>query len=118
MPRSRCTWAASIFSVTLALPQSLLSVYLAASLSILQAHIWDAKKQVYLGGFDNEVQAAKAHDIMAVKCRGVKTIVNFKLAVYEDALPWVTSGNLARVSAKLHQCVFDLMSEDDGELQA
>jgi hypothetical protein len=64
----------------------------------MQAHIWDNKKQVYLGGFDNEVQAAKAHDIMAVKCRGVKTIVNFKLGVYEDALPYITSHQLARVS--------------------
>jgi hypothetical protein len=65
---------------------------------LTQAHIWDNKKQVYLGGFDNEVQAAKAHDIMAVKCRGLKTIVNFKLGMYEDALPYITNPQLARVS--------------------
>ncbi|KAF6259975.1 hypothetical protein COO60DRAFT_1625871 [Scenedesmus sp. NREL 46B-D3] len=38
-----------------------------------EAHIWDNKKQVYLGGFDNEVQAAKAHDIMAVNHGAVST---------------------------------------------
>jgi hypothetical protein len=63
---------------------------------------------VYLGGFDNEVQAAKAHDIMAVKCRGVKTIVNFKLGVYEEALPYITSPQLARVSGWQFRLAVDL----------
>lgn len=44
---------------------------------------------MYLGGFDNEVQAAKAHDAMAIKCRGLKTIVNFKTAVYQELLPFL-----------------------------
>jgi hypothetical protein len=63
-----------------------------------QAHIWDTKKQVYLGGFDNEVDAAKAHDIMAIKTRGVRTLVNFKLGVYEAVLPFLDKEDLSRVS--------------------
>lgn len=63
-----------------------------------QAHIWDAKKQVYLGGFDSEVAAAKAHDVMAVKTRGPKTLINFKVAVYAELLPFLADEDLTRVS--------------------
>jgi hypothetical protein len=35
-----------------------------------EAHVWHSKKQVYLGGFDWEEHAAKAHDIMTLKVRG------------------------------------------------
>lgn len=52
-----------------------------------ESHIWDNKKQVYLGGFDNEQHAAKAHDIMALKCRGVGTIINFKMPIYDTLIP-------------------------------
>jgi hypothetical protein len=54
---------------------------------LLQAHIWDSKKQVYLGGFDEEVQAAKAHDVMAIKCRGPKTIINLHVRLYAGLIP-------------------------------
>ena len=36
-----------------------------------EAHIWADKKQVYLGGFSNEAHAGIAHDLMAIKCRGL-----------------------------------------------
>lgn len=36
-----------------------------------QAHIWDDGKQRYLGGFDSETQAGKAHDIMSIKTKGL-----------------------------------------------
>jgi len=35
-----------------------------------EAHVWHSKKQVYLGGFDWEEHAAKAHDIMTLKVKG------------------------------------------------
>jgi hypothetical protein len=47
---------------------------------------------------------------MAVKCRGVKTIVNFKLGVYEDALPYITNPQLARVSGELQPVVLCCMT--------
>ena len=42
-----------------------------------EAHVWHTKKQVYLGGFDWEEHAAKAHDIMTLKVRGPEAAVSF-----------------------------------------
>lgn len=35
-----------------------------------EAHFWDAGKQIYLGGFDEEEKAARAYDLMSLHCRG------------------------------------------------
>lgn len=63
----------------------------------MEAHIWSDKKQVYLGGFNDEWAAAKAHDIMAIKTRGVRTLINFKPSVYEVLLPFLLDDRLSRV---------------------
>ena len=39
------------------------------------------------GGFDKEEDAARAHDVMAVKCRGMKSITNYNHTDYKDLLP-------------------------------
>ena len=39
------------------------------------------------GGFDNEEDAARAHDIMALKCRGANSSTNFNQDNYRLLLP-------------------------------
>lgn len=42
-----------------------------------ESHIWDEGKQLYLGGFYNELQAALAYDLAATRLRGDEAILNF-----------------------------------------
>ena len=51
-----------------------------------EAHVWDGGKQVYLGGFDTEERAARAYDIVALKCRGRGTETNYPLSEYHEVL--------------------------------
>lgn len=51
-----------------------------------EAHIWESGKQVYLGGFDSEEQAALAYDMCAVKCRGRGAQTNFDMRNYAQEL--------------------------------
>ncbi|KAF2319929.1 hypothetical protein GH714_020613 [Hevea brasiliensis] len=51
-----------------------------------ESHIWDAGKQVYLGGFDTAHAAARTYDRAAIKFRGVEADINFNLSDYEEEL--------------------------------
>lgn len=51
-----------------------------------ESHIWQGGKQIYLGGFDTEEQAAMAYDIAAVKFRGKKAQTNYNMCNYKDEL--------------------------------
>ena len=67
---------------------------------MLQAHIWDTskRKQVYIGTYAEEVQAAKAHDVVALKWRGRHATVNCNVAVYSDLLPLLDTVTLVSIS--------------------
>ncbi|PSC75719.1 pathogenesis-related genes transcriptional activator [Micractinium conductrix] len=53
-----------------------------------EAHIWvkELGRQVYLGGFEEEEQAAEAYDIMAIKAKGTAAATNFGLDRYDELL--------------------------------
>lgn len=53
-------------------------------------------KQLYLGGFAEEAFAARAHDIMAIKCRGhARAPLNFPVEDYRSVV--VSGGPRARL---------------------
>lgn len=52
-----------------------------------------------LGGFDCEEDAARAHDVMAIKCRGKQSTTNYDRKDYEELLPQLDK--LSKVSCLL-----------------
>ncbi|XP_057830526.1 floral homeotic protein APETALA 2 isoform X2 [Cryptomeria japonica] len=56
-----------------------------------ESHIWDCRKQIYLGGFDTAHAAARAYDRAAIKFRGVEADINFVLSDYEEEMGQVSN---------------------------
>lgn len=55
-----------------------------------EAHIWESKKQIYLGGFESELLAARSHDVMALKCKGLEwDALNFDRSDYDEVIQYL-----------------------------
>lgn len=51
-----------------------------------ESHIWDEGRQIYLGGFYNEDQAAHAYDLAAIRFRGEDANTNFTAVRYAEEM--------------------------------
>ena len=45
-----------------------------------EASLWLKGRQLYLGGFNSEEDAARAYDIVALSCKGLHVATNFPSA--------------------------------------
>lgn len=51
-----------------------------------EASLWLEGKQIYLGGFDTEIDAAHAYDVAAFACKRSNVSTNFPREVYAEQL--------------------------------
>ena len=57
-----------------------------------EAHIWENKKQLYLGAHDVETSAARAYDVMAIKLRGMREAdTNFPIGNYTSIMQQIAA---------------------------
>ena len=51
-----------------------------------EASLWLNGRQLYLGGFDSEEDAAHAYDLVALACKGLHVATNFGEGAYVNEL--------------------------------
>ena len=51
-----------------------------------EASLWLNGRQLYLGGFNLQQDAAKAYDLAALACKGKRAVTNFPTEMYKDQL--------------------------------
>eukprot|EP00210_Caulerpa_lentillifera_P004176 g3982.t1 len=68
-----------------------------------EAHIWQ-RKQLYLGGFEDVVDAAKAHDVMSLKLKQEAAVTNFMRDSYQPLLPYINRLPWESIMSALRQC--------------
>ncbi len=65
-----------------------------------EASLWLSGKQMYLGGFVNEEDAARAYDLAALACKGRSVPTNFAPSDYNDNLSEISGSS--RVPCSYH----------------
>lgn len=62
-----------------------------------ETHIWYNKKQIYIGSYADQVQAARAHDLVALKLKGTTTLLNFPLEDYAEIVPYIPDSSMQEI---------------------
>ena len=61
-----------------------------------EASLWLSGKQMYLGGFVDEEDAARAYDLAALACKGASVPTNFAASDYQSSLAEISSCSRVR----------------------
>ena len=68
-----------------------------------EASLWLNGKQLYLGGFDVQEEAARAYDVAALACKGDKAVTNFDASEYLAQLSEMASFSEEEVVAHIRR---------------
>jgi hypothetical protein len=69
-----------------------------------EASLWLAGRQLYLGGFDSQQDAARAYDLAALACKGPDAVINFPAGEYAQQLAQMGGFSKVRGVAALLVC--------------
>ena len=66
--------------------------------------MWLAGKQMYLGGFQDEDDAARAYDLAALACKGLSVPTNFPTEGYAEPLAEIGGSSRVCADRAAHRC--------------
>ena len=69
-----------------------------------EASLWLAGKQMYLGGFQDEDDAARAYDLAALACKGLNVPTNFPVEGYTESLAEIGGSSRVHTDCASHGC--------------
>ncbi|KAL6748795.1 hypothetical protein V8C86DRAFT_1107118 [Haematococcus lacustris] len=83
-----------------------------------RGQLWEADvrhhgRRIYLGGFEHEEHAAKVHDLMAIKLRGMHTPLNFVPETYNGMYKLLVQVDQAHITHKGRRIYLGSFKEEE-----